>query len=97
MIRNWFESCSLDCQCCLLVFGPDQNYILCCDIFTIVLPSICFIPTLNRFIPFTLESSLNTYTDFNFMEKKCFVSENQNVNDNIVFERQNQKIYNFRI
>ena len=30
-------------------FGPDQNYILCCDIFTIVLPSICFIPTLNRF------------------------------------------------
>ena len=56
-------------------FGPDQNYILCCDIFTIVLPPICFTPTLNRFIPFTLESSLNTYTDFNFMDTKYLVSE----------------------
>ena len=25
-------------------FGRDQNYILCCDTFTIVLPPICFIP-----------------------------------------------------
>ena len=54
-------------------FGPDQNYILCCDIFTIVLPSICFIPTLNRFIPFTLESWLNTYMDERYSEQ-YFVS-----------------------